>query len=71
MDQALLGTRFLCFDLGAATPDKTPIRLFREKLTRVGAIDALFAAFDRQLRDRGYQLMSGQVVDATLVAAPK
>lgn len=54
MDQALLGTRFLRFDLGAATPDKTPIWLFCEKLTRVGAIDALFAAFDRQLRDRGY-----------------
>jgi IS5 family transposase len=63
--------RFLGFDLGAVTPDENTIRLFREKLTRAGAIDALFAAFDRQLRDRGYLPMGGQIVDATLVAAPK
>jgi IS5 family transposase len=63
--------RFLGFDLGAVTPDENTIRLFREKLTRAGALDALFAAFDRQLRDRGYLPMGGQIVDATLVAAPK
>jgi len=63
--------RFLGFDLGAVTPDENTIRLFREKLTRAGAIDALFVAFDRQLRDRGYLPMGGQIVDATLVAAPK
>lgn len=63
--------RFLGFDLGAVTPDENTIRLFREKLTRAGAIDALFAAFDRQLRERGYLPMGGQIVDATLVAAPK
>ena len=63
--------RFLEFDLGAVTPDENTIRLFREKLTRAGAIDALFAAFDRQLRERGYLPMGGQIVDATLVAAPK
>ncbi len=63
--------RFLSFDLGAVTPDENTIRLFREKLTRAGALDALFAAFDRQLRTRGYLPMGGQIVDATLVAAPK
>ena len=63
--------RFLGFDLGAVTPDENTIRLFREKLTRAGALDALFAAFDRCLRDRGYLPMGGQIVDATLVAAPK
>jgi len=63
--------RFLGFDLGDVTPDENTIRLFREKLTRAGAIDALFAAFDRQLRERGYLPMGGQIVDATLVAAPK
>lgn len=63
--------RFLGFDLGAPTPDGNTIRLFREKLTRAGAIDALFTAFDRRLRDRGYLPMGGQIVDATLVAAPK
>ena len=63
--------RFLGFDLGAVTPDENTIRLFREKLTRAGAIDALFTAFDRHLRERGYLPMGGQIVDATLVAAPK
>ena len=63
--------RFLGFDLGAATPDENTIRLFREKLTRAGAIDVLFATFDRCLRERGYLPMGGQIVDATLVAAPK
>ena len=63
--------RFLGFDLGAPTPDANTIRLFRERLTDAGALDALFADFDRQLRTRGYLPMGGQIVDATLVAAPK
>ncbi len=63
--------RFLGFDLGAPTPDANTIRMFRERLTAAGALDALFAAFDRQLKDRGYLPMGGQIVDATLVAAPK
>jgi IS5 family transposase len=63
--------RFLNFDLGAPTPDGNTIRLFREKLTEAGALDAVFADFDRQLKERGYLAMGGQIVDATLVAAPK
>jgi len=47
------------------------ICLFREKLTRAEAIDTLFVASDRSLRKRGYLPMGGQLVDATLVAAPK
>lgn len=63
--------RFLGFDLGAPTPDANTIRLFREKLTEAGALDAVFTDFDRQLKERGYLAMGGQIVDATLVAAPK
>lgn len=63
--------RFLGFDLGAPTPDANTIRLFREKLTEAGALDVLFAGFDRQLRERGHLAMGGQIVDATLVAARK
>lgn len=63
--------RFLGFDLGASTPDANTIRLFREKLTEAGALEAVFADFDRQLKERGYLAMGGQIVDATLVAAPK
>lgn len=51
--------RFLGFDLGAVTPAENTIRLSREKLTRAGAIDTLFAAFDRHLRERGYLAMGG------------
>lgn len=63
--------RFLGFDLGAATPDANTTRIFRERLIAAGALDALFADFDRQLKERGYLPMGGQIVDATLVAAPK
>jgi IS5 family transposase len=52
--------RFLGFDLGAATLDENTIRLFREKLTRAVAIDTLFAAFDRQLRDcQKFRVLAG------------
>ena len=63
--------RFLGFDLGAPTPDANTIRLFRERLTEAGAITVLFDAFDPRLRTNGYLAMGGQIVDATLVAAPK
>ncbi|MCU4162122.1 IS5 family transposase [Acidiphilium sp. AL] len=63
--------RFLGFDLGVPTPDANMIRLFREKLTEAGALDTLFADFDKQLKERGYLAMGGQIVDATLVAASK
>ena len=63
--------RFLGFDLGAATPDANTIRTFRERLTHAGALETLFADFDRQLKAQGYLPMGGQIVDATLVAAPK
>jgi transposase, IS5 family len=63
--------RFLGFDLGAPTPDANTIRLFRERLTEAKAITVLFDAFDNRLRTNGYLAMGGQIVDATLVAAPK
>jgi hypothetical protein len=63
--------RFPGCDLGAPTPDANTIRLFREKLTEGGALDMLFAQFDRQLKERGYLAMGGQIVDAALVAAPR
>ena len=38
---------------------------------RAGAIKRLFDRFDRAVRDAGYIAMGGQIVDASLVAAPK
>lgn len=63
--------RFLRFQIGEATPDQKTIWLFREKLTQAGAFKKLFAAFEDQLRARGYKPAGGQIVDATLVPAPR
>ncbi len=63
--------RFPGFAIGAPTPDQKTIWLFREKLTRAGAFEALFAAFEARLRDRGYRPTGGQIVDASLIAAPR
>ena len=52
-------------------PDAKTIWMFRERLTRAGAIDRLFRRFDAAVRAAGYIAMSGQLVDSTLVAAPK
>lgn len=63
--------RFLGSELGAPTPDANTICLFRQRLNRVGAMETLSGSFVRKLRERGYLPMGGQIVDATLVAAPK
>ena len=63
--------RFLGLALSDRVPDARTIWLFREKLTKAGAIQALFDRFDAALRANGYIAMSGQIVDASLIAAPK
>lgn len=63
--------RFLDFDLGAPAPNANTMRLFRDKLTEAGALDIMFTDFDRQLKERGYFSIVGQIVGATLVVAPK
>ena len=52
-------------------PDAKTILLSRERLTQAGAIERLFNRFDATLRNAGYLPMSGQILDATLVEAPK
>ena len=63
--------RFLGLGLSDRVPDARTIWLFREKLTKAGAIRPLFDRFDTALRASGYIAMSGQIVDASLIAAPK
>ena len=63
--------RFLEFELGQPTPDENTVRTFRERLTKAGAIRRLFEAFDRQLCRAGYLARGGQIVDASLVSAPR
>ena len=50
-------------------PDAETIWLYREQLTRAGAIDRLFERFDALLRERGFLAMGGQIVDATVIEA--
>jgi transposase, IS5 family len=63
--------RFLGLGLTDKVPDAKTIWAFRERLTKAEAIEALFARFDRAIREAGYIPMSGQIVDASLVSAPK
>jgi IS5 family transposase len=63
--------RFLGLGLSDRIPGARTIWLFREKLTKAGAIGPLFERFDATLRQSGYIAMPGQIVDASLIAAPR
>ena len=63
--------RFLGLGLGDPVPDANTLWTFREALTKAGAIEQLFTLFDQQLRAQRDLAMSGQLVDASIVAAPK
>lgn len=62
---------FLGLRLGEATPDANTIRNFREKLKQVGVIEAVFEELNRQQKKAGYIATGGQLLDSTLVKAPK
>ena len=61
--------RFAGLAMSDPVPDAKTIWLFREQLTRAGALQHLFDRFDALLRERGYLAMGGQIVDATIVEA--
>ncbi len=63
--------RFLGLGLADPVPDANTIWTFREALKRAGAIEALFRRFDAALQAAGYLAMGGQIVDATIIVAPK
>ena len=63
--------RFLGFSLGDRTPDENTIRHFRNRMTETGTLKRVMKAFDWQLHKKGYIPMSGQIVDASLVPAPR
>lgn len=63
--------RFLGLSLSEKVPDAKTIWLFRESLVRAGAIDSLFARFDKHLARSGYLAQGGQIVDATIIQAPR
>ena len=63
--------RFLGLGLSDTVPDAKTVWLFRDLLTAAGAVDKLFAVFEARLEGSGYLAMSGQIVDASIIAAPK
>jgi transposase len=68
--------RFLGLGLADTVPDANTIWGFREALTRARiagrpAIEVVFERFDAVLATAGFLAMSGQIIDASIVAAPK
>jgi IS5 family transposase len=63
--------RFCRLGPGDAVPDANTLWDFKEALIGAGALDALFVRLGRAIMAAGYLPMSGQIVDATLVAAPR
>ncbi len=63
--------RFCRLGPADAVPDANTLWDFREALIAAGALDVLFAQLERAITEAGYLPMAGQIVDATLVAAPR
>src|SRR4030043_1001260 len=63
--------RFLDLSLGDAVPDEKTIWLFREQLTEAGLIKRLFQEFDEFLGEKGVSAKKGQIIDASIIEAPR
>jgi transposase, IS5 family len=63
--------RFLPMGLEDVVPDAKTIWLFVEQLTRAYAIKALFADSGAWLKAKGYLAMATQIIDASIIGAPR
>lgn len=63
--------RFLGLNLGDKIPDAKTIWLFRDQLTEAGLLDDLFKSFDDFLTANGFSAKKGQIIDASIVSAPR
>ncbi len=63
--------RFCGLTIADSVPDANLLWDFREALIAKGALELLFERLDQAIKDAGYLPMSGQIVDASLVAAPR
>lgn len=63
--------RFCRLGPGDAVPDANTLWDFREALIASGALERLFTRLDEAITGAGYLPMAGQIVDATLVSAPR
>jgi transposase, IS5 family len=62
--------RFLGLELSDKVPDQKTFWMFRDVLTKTGVIDQVFVEFRDRLRQKGYIVNEGKIVDASLVSAP-
>lgn len=62
---------FLNLNLNERVPDEKTIWLFREELTKAELIKPLFDQFEQVLATNGFAAQQGQIIDATIVSAPK
>lgn len=63
--------RFLGLALDGRVPDAKTVWLFRERLAQAGAVEKLFARFDRHLAEKGLMASGGQLIDASIIPVPK
>ena len=63
--------RFVGLRNSSQIPDAKTIWAFKERLLRAGASDTLFAAANQQLAQQGFIARGGQMIDASLVPAPR
>lgn len=63
--------RFLDLAIEDCVPDARTIWFFREQLKELKLVEKLFADFDRYLAESGFEAKKGQIIDASIVAAPK
>jgi IS5 family transposase len=63
--------KFLGMKPGDKTPDAKTIWLFRETAQKAGILEGLFHRFDEILNQNGFTAKKGQIIDASIVEAPK
>lgn len=63
--------RFLGLSVSHRIPDAKTVWLYRESLKPSGLMDRLFFRFDESLKAQGYLAMEGQIVDASIIQAPR
>lgn len=62
---------FLGLETGDKVPDEKTVWSFRERLTKTGLVEELFAQFTSFLEEKELILNEGQMVDASFTVAPR
>jgi len=63
--------RFLGLTVSTNVPDAKTIWLFREQLAQDNMVKVLFEKFDKFLNENGFTAKKGQIVDASIIQAPR